>query len=153
MSNTMSQIAAVTTMNVRNMRERLTSSIVALVGITGVVTVLIGVLSIGEGFRAVLDQSGAPDVAVVLRGGSNDEMSSGFGQDVTRIITDAKEIIRDADGPIASPELYVVVDVPLRSTGTAANVPFRGVSKQSKKVRQQFQIIAGRDFTPGTFEV
>src|SRR3954463_1851317 len=153
MSNTMSQIAAVTTMNVRNMRERLTSSIVALVGITGVVTVLIGVLSIGEGFRAVLDQSGAADVAIVLRGGSSDELSSGFGQDITRIIADAKDIARDADGPIASPELYVVVDVPLRSTGTAANVPLRGVSKQARKVRQQFQIIAGRDFTPGTFEV
>ncbi|HEU4652749.1 MAG TPA: ABC transporter permease [Steroidobacteraceae bacterium] len=153
MSNAMSQIAAVTAMNVRNMRERLTSSIVALVGITGVVTVLIGVLSIGEGFRAVLDQSGASDVAIVLRGGSNDEMSSGFGQDVARIISDAKEIARDADGPIASPELYVVVDVPLRSTGTAANVPLRGVSKQAKKLRQKFQIIEGRDFTPGTFEV
>ena len=153
MSNSLSQVAAVTVMNVRNMRERLTSSIVALVGITGVVTVLIGVLSIGEGFRAVLDQSGAPDVAIVLRGGSNDEMSSGFGQDVTRIISDAKQIARDSEGPIASSELYVVVDSPLKSTRTAANVPLRGVSHQAKKLRQKFQIIEGRDFTPGTFEV
>ena len=71
-------------MNLRSMRERLTSSIVALVGIAGVVMVLIGVLSIGEGFRAVLDLSGADDVAIVLRGGSTDEMGSGIAQTQTR---------------------------------------------------------------------
>ena len=72
MASGVSQIAAVTALNLSNIRERLTSSIVALVGIAGVVTVLIGVLSIGEGFRAVLDQSGSADVAIVLRGGATE---------------------------------------------------------------------------------
>ena len=112
MASGASQIAAVTAMNLRSIRERVTSSIVALVGIAGVVTVLIGVLSIGEGFRAVLDQSGAADVAIVLRGGATDEMGSGMSQEQTRIISDVKDIKRDAAGAVASPELYVVVDVP-----------------------------------------
>jgi putative ABC transport system permease protein len=153
MSSAASQAIAVTALNVRNMRERITSSIVALVGIMGVVTVLIGVLSISEGFRAVLDLAGSPDVAIVLRGGSSDEMSSGMGQEQTRIIGDAKDIARDDNGPIVSPELYVVVDVPMRSTGTGANVPLRGVSQQAAKLRQKYEIIEGRNFTPGTFEV
>src|SRR5688572_30441436 len=153
MSSSASQAIAVTALNVRNMRERITSSIVALVGITGVVTVLIGVLSISEGFRAVLDLAGAPDVAIVLRGGSSDEMSSGLSQEQTRIIGDSKDVARDASGPIYSPELYVVVDVPMQSTGTPANVPLRGVSQQAAKLRQEFQIIEGRDFVPGTFEI
>jgi putative ABC transport system permease protein len=153
MSNSLAQVAAITTMNVRNMRERITSSIVALVGITGVVTVLIGVLSISEGFRAVLDLAGSPDVAIVLRGGSSDEMSSGLTQEQTRIIADAPGIARDENGPIASPELYVVVDVPLVRTGTAANVPLRGVSPQATKLRQDFEILDGRMFVPGTFEI
>jgi putative ABC transport system permease protein len=153
MSNSLAQVAAITTMNVRNMRERITSSIVALVGITGVVTVLIGVLSISEGFRAVLDLAGSPDVAIVLRGGSSDEMSSGLTQEQTRIIADAPGIARDENGPIASPELYVVVDVPLVRTGTAANVPLRGVSPQATKLRQDFEILEGRMFVPGTFEI
>lgn len=153
MTNALAQIAAITAMNVRNMRERITSSIVALVGITGVVTVLIGVLSISEGFRAVLDLSGADDVAIVLRGGSSDEMSSGLTQQQTRIIADAPGIARDENGPIASPELYVIVDVPLVRTGTAANVPLRGVSQQAPKLRQDFEIIEGRYFVPGTFEL
>lgn len=153
MSNALQQIAAVTSTNLRNMSQRATSSIVALVGIAGVVMVLIGVLSIAEGFRAVLTQSGAEDVAIVLRNGATDEMGSGLGQSQTRIIADAKDIARDADGPIASPELYVVVDVPLLRTGTTANVPLRGVGPQAPKLRQGFRIVEGRTFTPGTFEV
>jgi len=152
-SNVLAQIGAITGMNLRNMSQRLGSSIVALIGIAGVVTVLIGVLSISEGFRAVLDLSGADDVAVVLRNGTTDEMSSGLTLEQTRIIADAPNVQHDAQGPIASPELYVVVDVPMRSTGTAANVPLRGVGPQAPKLRRGFRIVEGRDFTPGTFEV
>jgi putative ABC transport system permease protein len=151
--NVTTLIAAVTAMNVRNIRERLTSSVVALVGIAGVVTVLIGVLSIAAGFRAVLDLSGAPDVAIVLRSGATDEMGSSLLNAATRIIADAKDTARDAQGPIASPELYVVVDVPLLRTDTPANVPLRGVGPQAPKLRQHFQIVEGRNFSPGTFEV
>ena len=153
MASAVSQVAAVTALNLSNIRERLGSSIVALVGIAGVVMVLIGVLAIGEGFRAVLDRAGSPDVAIVLRGGATDEMGSNLSQEQTRLIADAKDVARDADGAIASPELYVVVDVPMRSTGTAANVPLRGASPQASKLRQGFHIVEGRNFTPGTFEV
>ncbi|HEX7012377.1 MAG TPA: ABC transporter permease [Steroidobacteraceae bacterium] len=152
-SNTLTQIAAITAMNLRNMSERVASSIVALVGIVGVVTVLIGVLSIAEGFRAVLDMSGAEDVAIVLRSGATDEMGSALTQEQTRIIADAPGVARDAEGPIVSPELYVVVDVPLVRTGTAANVPLRGVGLKAPKLRQNFKIVEGRMFNPGTFEV
>ena len=152
-SNALTQISAITGMNLRNMSQRAASSVVALVGIAGVVTVLIGVLSIAEGFRAVLDQAGAADVAIVLRNGATDEMGSGLEQTQTRIIADAKDVLRDANGAVGSPELYVIVDIPLRSTGTAANVPLRGVGPQASKLRQDFRIVQGRAFTPGTFEL
>src|SRR4030095_12502795 len=151
--NSMTQISAITSMNLRNVSQRATSSIVALVGIAGVVTVLIGVLSIAAGFRAVLTLSGAEDVAIVLRSGATDEMGSGLSQPQTRIIADAKDIARDADGVIASPELYVIVDVPLLRTGTVANVPLRGVGPQAPKLRRNFKIVEGRLVTPGTFEI
>jgi putative ABC transport system permease protein len=80
-------------------------------------------------------------------------MGSTLSQEQTRLIADAKDIKHDADGAIASPELYVVVDVPLRSTGTAANVPLRGASLHANKLRQGFHMVEGRHFTPGTFEV
>lgn len=153
LGNWLAQVAAVTVMNLGNMRERVGTSLVALVGVAGVVTVVTAVLSIGEGFRAVLGGAGADDVAIVLRGGSTDEMSSNFSQTETRVIADAEMLARDADGAIASSELYVIVDVPLASTETAANVPLRGVTADSAALRQDFRITAGRMFTPGTFEV
>ena len=149
----MTQISAITSMNLRNISERLTSSVVALVGIAGVVMVLIGVLSISAGFRAVLTLSGARDVAIVLRSGATDEMSSGLTLEQTKIIADAKNIARDAQGSIASPELYVIVDIPLKRTVTPANVPLRGVGPQAPQLRQNFHIVEGRNFTPGTFEI
>jgi putative ABC transport system permease protein len=149
----MTQISAITSMNLRNVSERLTSSVVALVGIAGVVMVLIGVLSISAGFRAVLTLSGARDVAIVLRSGATDEMGSGLTLEQTKVIADSKSIARDAQGSIASPELYVIVDIPLKRTVTAANVPLRGVGPQAPQLRQNFRIVEGRNFTPGTFEI
>jgi putative ABC transport system permease protein len=154
MSNhTLQQVGAITAMNIRNMSARMASSIVALIGIAGVVTVLVGVLSIREGFRAVLDQSGAADVAIVIRSGATDEMGSGLTLEQTRVIADNGSILRDKEGAVVSPELYVVVDVPMKSTGTAANVPLRGVGPQAPKLRQHFKIVEGRMFQAGTFEV
>jgi putative ABC transport system permease protein len=153
LGNWLEQIAAVTVMNLRNVRERLGSTFVALVGVAGVVTVVVGVLSINEGFRAVLQRAGADDVAIVLRGGATDEMTSGFSQSETRVIADAEQIARGSGGSIASSELYVIIDVPLKSTNTPANVPLRGVGQNAEDLWQGFEIIAGRMFTPGTFEI
>jgi putative ABC transport system permease protein len=152
-NNSLAQIGAITSMNLRNMSQRAASSIVALVGIAGVVTVLIGVLSIAEGFRAVLEISGSPQVAIVLRSGATDEMGSGLSLDQIKTISDSKNVLHDEQGAMVSPELYVVVDVPLISTGTAANVPLRGVGPQAAKLRGGFRIIEGANFTPGKFEV
>jgi putative ABC transport system permease protein len=153
MRNSLNQLAAVTVMNLRNLPSRLGTSLVAVVGIGGVVAVLVSLLSMGEGFRAALDLSGRDDVALVLRGGSPDELSSAFSREEVNVIVSAPGIARDAGGPIASPEFYTIVDLPMRSTGTAANVPFRGVTARAAGVREDFRIVAGRMFQTGKDEV
>jgi putative ABC transport system permease protein len=147
------QLAAVTAMNLRNLPARLGTSLVAVVGIGGVVAVLVSLLSMGEGFRAALELSGQDDVALVLRGGSSDELSSAFDRDAVSVVVAAPGIVRDARGPVASPEFYTIVDLPMRSTGTSANVPFRGVTSRAAQVRTGFSIVAGRMFEPGRDEV
>jgi len=147
------QVVTVTEMNLRNLPARLGTSLVAVIGIGGVVAVLVSLLSMGEGFRAALDLSGRDDVAMILRGGSSDELSSGFSRDQFNVIASAPGIVHDARGPVASGELYTIVDLPMRSTGTAANVPFRGVTSRAVDVRDQFRIVAGRMFEPGKDEV
>jgi len=153
MRNWLNQLAAVTLMNLRNLPSRLGTSLVAVVGIGGVVAVLVSLLSMGEGFRAALDLSGRDDVALVLRGGSPDELSSAFSREEVNVIVSAPGIARDAGGPIASPEFYTIVDLPMRSTGTGANVPFRGVTSRAAFVREDFRIVAGRMFQTGKDEV
>jgi putative ABC transport system permease protein len=153
MINWLSQIISITLFNLRSIPERKGAVIAAAVGIAGVVAVFVGVLSIAEGFRAAMKVSGADDVAIVLRTGADAEMTSGLSREETRLVTDAPGIARDADGPLASAELFVIINLPKRSTGTDANVPLRGVEKAAAKVRGDIQIIEGRMFEPGRNEV
>jgi putative ABC transport system permease protein len=151
--NWISQTLAVTALNIRTIRQRLASSAVAIVGIAGVVIVFVAVLSIGEGFRKVLTDSGSPDTAIVLRAGADTEMTSGLGGDEAKIIAEAPAVVRATNGPIASPELFVMISVPKRSTGTDANVPLRGVHPEAFDIRTELSIVEGRRFEPGRNEV
>ncbi len=150
----LSEVRAVTAMNLRNLPARWTSSLVAVVGVAGVTLVLVAVLSIAEGFRAALELSGSDDVAIVLRSGSTDELTSGLTQDLVPVISDSVGVARLPGGqPIVSPELYVVVDVPIRGKSSAANAPLRGVGPLAGQIRRRLQLVEGRMFEPGTSEV
>jgi putative ABC transport system permease protein len=149
----LSQIVAVTAVNLRSIRQRLGSSAVAVFGIVGVVIVFVAVLSIAEGFRAAMQAAGDPDTVMVLRSGADTEMTSGLLGDHVRIIEDAPGIARDAAGPLASPELLVIVDHPLRRSGVDANVPLRGVVPAAFKVHDRMKIVSGRLFEPGRNEL
>ncbi len=150
----LSQIIAVTGVNIRSIPARLGSSTVAVIGIAGVVLVFVAVLSIAEGVNATMKASGDPNLVMILRAGSDTEMTSGFGGDSVRIIQDSPGIARDGSGaPLTSPELFVVVDHPLKRSGSAANVPLRGVSPEAFKVHNRLKIIDGRNIEFGKNEI
>lgn len=149
----LSQAAVVTLLNLRTVRQRLGSSMVAVVGIAGVVAVFIAVLSMAEGFRETLQTTGSPDAAVVMRAGADSEMVSLLTRDDVRIIADAAGVRRGPDGPLASGELFVIVDLLKRSTGMVVNVPLRGVGPAAFAVRPKVAIVEGRAFEAGRNEV
>jgi putative ABC transport system permease protein len=151
--NWLSQTVAVTGVTLRSIGQRLGSSSVAIIGIAGVVIVFIAVLSIAEGFRAAMTEAGDPQTAIIMRAGSDTEMTSGLSGDEARIILDAPGIARGSEGPIASPELFVIVNHPMRRSGTDANVPLRGVSPAVLRVRDEVKIVEGRMFEQGKNEV
>lgn len=153
MLNWFTQVFSVTLFNLRTIPERKGAVTAAAVGIAGVVAVFVGVLSIAAGFRAAMSVSGASDVAIVLRSGADTEMTSGLSREETRLIADGPGVARNADGPLASAELFVIINLPKRSTGTDANVPFRGVEKAAFAVREDVKIIKGRRFELGKNEV
>lgn len=129
------QTVAVTAMNVRSIPQRLGSSAVAIIGIAGVVVVFVAVLSIAQGFKAAMTTGGDPSTVIVMRAGTDSEMSSGLSREQTVIIKDAPGLRRTADGAQASAELFVIVNHPKRSTGLDANVPLRGVGAAAFDVR------------------
>jgi putative ABC transport system permease protein len=146
------QTVAITLLNLRTVPQRLGSSTVAVVGIAGVVIVFVAVLSIGEGFRATLNAAGSPDRAIVMRSGADSEMMSVLiGPDLDQI-KQAPGLARDGTRPLASSELFVVIDVNKISTGTAANVPLRGVDPTAMRVHDEVKIVDGRPFQFGTSE-
>ena len=149
----LTQVVAVIGLTVRTLPQRAGSAAVAVVGIAGVVIVFVAVLSIGEGFRATLLGASSADTAMVMRGGSDSEMVSALAGESTRIIKDAPGIRRGANGPIASAELMVIVNVPIRATGTDANVPLRGIEPAAFDVREEVSILSGRMLQPGTNEI
>lgn len=151
--NWLSQVAAATRFGLLSMPRRLGAVLAAVIGICGVVTVLVGVLSIAEGFQTVMRATGSPDTVIVMRSGADTEMVSGLSKDQARIIADAPGLVRTPAGALASAELSVIINLPKRSTGTDANVPFRGVEQAAPGVRDNFKLVAGRLFEPGKNEV
>lgn len=149
----LSQIIAVTGVNLKSVRERAGSSAVAIIGIAGVVIVFVSVLSIAEGFRSAMEKAGDPERIVVLRTGSDTEMTSGFSGEDARLIMDTPGILKGPNGPVASAELFVIVNHPLAATGTDANVPLRGVSPAVLDVRPEVKIAEGRMFESGRNEI
>ncbi|MBE3135720.1 MAG: ABC transporter permease [Acidobacteria bacterium] len=147
------QIIVVTSLNLRTITQRLGSSAVAIIGTAGVVAVFVAVLSMAEGFRATMAGTGAPDTVVVMRSGADSEMTSILTRENIRVIEDTAGIARSPEGPLASAELFVIVDIPKRSTGTPANVPMRGVSPAAFRVRDRIRMVEGRRFETGRNEV
>ena len=139
--------------NLRSVKARWTSAIVAVLGIAGTVGVFVAMLSLARGFRATLVSSGSQDNAIIMRAGATSEMTGGVGIDTVKILQDAPGIARGADGPLVTAEVVLVAPIPLRSTGTDANVQIRGVSKNVLEIRNKIKIVEGRMFQPGLTEI
>lgn len=149
----LTQTIALIGFNLRTLPARFGSAAAAVAGVAGVVAVLVGVLSIGEGFRRTMTVAGSPDTVFVLRTGADSEMASILSRDEARIIAEAPGVARANGKPLVSPELFVIVNLPKRSTNTDANVPMRGVEQAAFAVRKEVKIVEGRAFAWGRNEV
>lgn len=151
--NWFEQLASIAFFSLRTLPQRKGAAFAAVFGIAGVVAVMVGVLSIAQGILRMMESSSSPENAVVLRSGATTEMMSGLGGQEAQIITEAPGIVRTAAGPLASSELFVIINLPKRTTGTDANVPLRGVLSPAFEVRDRFQMEEGRLFRWGLNEV
>ncbi|HSY59374.1 MAG TPA: ABC transporter permease [Terriglobales bacterium] len=139
--------------NLRSVRARWVSAIVAVLGIAGTVGVFIAMLSLARGFKATVVGSGSAENALIRRAGSTGEIDGSIPLEQVRVIQDAPGIARDGDQPLVSPEVVVIAAFPLKATGTDANVQVRGVSPNALKVRKNIRMVEGRFFQPGLNEL
>ncbi len=139
--------------NLRSVRQRWASAIVAVLGIAGTVGVFVAMLSMARGFRATLVASGSPGNAIVMRAGSTTEMMSALTREQVDLVENVPGVARAEDGPLASPEVVVVAAFPLLGAGSDANVQVRGVSPRVLEVRDNVRIVQGRLFGPGLAEL
>jgi putative ABC transport system permease protein len=140
------------TYNVRSARERWASSLVAVLGIAGTVAVFVAMLALARGFQATLVSSGLPENVIVQRAGADSEMTSFVTIEEVRIVEDAPQVAREGGDPAVSPEVFVIAAIPLRATGTDANVPVRGVTQRVLEVRRNVTLVEGRFIRPGVAE-
>ena len=148
------QLIAVISMSLQTVPQRLGASSVIVIGIAGVVAVLVSVLAMGAGFQHTLADSGRDDRAIILRGGSDAELSSNLTRTDIATISNAPGLAKDADGKaLLSSELVTVVNVPKMDTGTDANVTMRGVGLKLAEVRPELKIVSGKMFRPAVREL
>jgi putative ABC transport system permease protein len=149
----LSQIAAVTSLNVRSIPQRAAMSIASVVAVALAIAVLLFFLALSNGLSKTVSGSGADDVAIVLREGSGSELNSNISREQIAIVSTGPGIVQRDGKPLVSAELMVIVDGKRRATGVAANMPFRGIGAEGLALRRGVQMREGRMMTPGTNEI
>jgi len=140
--------------NIRSVRVRWVATSVAVFGIAGVVAVFVAMLAMAQGFQATLVASGSPRNAMVRRGGANSEMDSALPLEQIKVIGNAPGVLRDDQrNPLISPEVVIVVSLPLRNSADRALVQIRGVSEMALAIRDMVGIAQGRFFKTGLAEL
>ena len=148
------QILAITWMNLRNIKERRGASSVIVVGIAGVVAVLVAMLSMARGLSRTLEDTGAPDRVIVLRGGSTVELSSFLDRASSTLVRQDPAVARLPSAlPAASGEIIVVTEVMRPGQNSGANVSLRGVEPAGLLLRPELRLLEGRMFRPGLREI
>lgn len=159
----LSQITAITGINLKSIPERWGQSLVIVVGLAGVVAVFTALFAMAQGFASTLADRGRDDVALILRGGSSDsELNSVLTREVATLITQAAGIRRNADAKVeAASELVVISELPKKGEpapapgkrATGVNVSLRGVEPMSFTLRPHLRLTDGRMFQAGLREM
>jgi putative ABC transport system permease protein len=151
----LSQVFAITGINIRSIPQRWAPSFVIIIGLAGVVAVFTALLAMATGFESTLRATGRADAVIVMRGGSDAELNSGLDRTQTDLIEQGAGIRTGADGrPQASAEMLIIAELIRRGdVKGGANITVRGVEPTAFTLRPQLKIISGRTFTPGLREL
>src|SRR5438477_8880305 len=139
--------------NLRNLVVRKTTTIVTALGIALTVAVLLAVLALVNGLNTAFQSSGNPLQILVMRKGSNAELSSAVTREVFQNLKSMSGIARDGEEPMASLEMVTVINLPSVDSPDGMNVTLRGILPLGIKMRDDLKLQDGRWFRAGQREV
>jgi putative ABC transport system permease protein len=139
--------------NIRNLRERKTTTIMTAAGIALSVAVLVASLAVVNGLKSVFENTAHPLQLLVLRKGATSELGSIISTDEFTVLRSETGLAVDRSGQLlASPELVNVANLPSVDNPKGMNVTVRGLSPAGVEMRA-VRLIEGRWFQPGQREV
>jgi putative ABC transport system permease protein len=152
--NAIRQIAIVSLLNFRNLRQRFWQSLVIVAGMICVSGVLLSLLSVTEGMQQAYRSTGDPHNVIIVSHGSLREGNSSIPRDQARILVNAQGIAKAPDGsPLADPGFITGIPVLLKKNGATAYARLITFGKMGAVLRPTFHLVAGRMFHPGTHEL
>lgn len=148
--------------NIRNLKLRKGLTVMTALGIALTVTTAIFLMALVAGLDRAFVSSGSPLDVLVLRKGSEAELSGGFDASLFPTLTTLPGIAKDSHGePMASGEWVVVIVLPRKDGTGEVNVTVRGMMPDGLEMRQlpgpdkqpNVKLAAGRWFESGQREV
>lgn len=157
MSSQFKQVLVMTRANLLSLPRRSAIAVSMALSVALVVCVLSGFLSMAAGFETALKSAGSPTVAVVLGGGTNQELGSDVPANVIRTIEAMRDdvgVLRDRTGKIAaSREVVVPVEMAEETTGRTKVLALRGMDPAGPSLRDGITLTSGRLAVPGSREI
>ena len=149
--------------NVRNMRLRKGLTVMTALGIALTVTTAIFLMALVAGLDRAFVSSGSPLNVLVLRKGSEAELSGGFDASLFPTLKTLPGIAKDKQGePMVSGEWVVVIVLPRKDGTGEVNVTVRGMMPDGLEMRQlpdepgkqpKIKLVEGDWFRTGQREV
>jgi putative ABC transport system permease protein len=139
--------------NLRNLMVRRTTTVMTVIGIALTVAVLVAALALVNGLHAAFQSSGNPLNILLLRKGSNSELSSAMTRGVFEDMLFKPGIARPSGGdrPMASLEIITTINLPRAGSPTGMAVTLRGLLPVGIELRN-LKLQEGRWFRAGQHE-
>src|ERR1700690_3756960 len=123
--------------NIRNLKLRKGLTIMTALGIALTVTTAIFLMALLAGLQRAFVSSGNPNNVLVLRKGSEAELSGGFDAALFPPLKGLSGIAKDSHGePLVSGEWVVVIVLPRKDGTGEVNVTVRGMMPDGLEMRK-----------------
>ena len=138
----------------RSLVSRPVTLALTLGGIALVAFVFAAVLMLANGLERTLVQTGSDDNVIVIRKAAQAELMSQLDRDLVNIVKTQPELAQGADAkPVASADIFVIINILKKETRDMGNVTVRGVEAAAMELRDRVKLVEGRMLRFGTPEI